>query len=132
MIPNMRKVSSLQSKGNKLMSFLSMSTMCLLITASIVIITIISITPIIILSLGKYWFTCRINKRRSEGFDLDALNPVYELVQNSRTFRAYCTAKTKSCSEVKRVKSRNWMVYGFKCRKIKSFGHNRRRRAPCT
>lgn len=53
MILNLRKISSLHSKRNRLMSCLSMSTMCLLITASIVIITIISITPIIILSLGR-------------------------------------------------------------------------------
>lgn len=123
MIPNLRKVSSLHSKGNRLMSFLSMSTMCLLITASIVIITIISITPIIILSLGKScFFTGRINQCRPERFDIDAINSVHEFNKNPITFRTDSIAKIQDSDKVKRIKFRDWVVYGFERREIKPFG----------
>ena len=49
----LRKFCAINMKSNSLLSCLSVSTMCLLIFASIVIITIISITPIIILGLGE-------------------------------------------------------------------------------
>lgn len=44
---------TVEIKSNSLLSCLSISTMCLLIFTSIIIITIISITPIIILGLGE-------------------------------------------------------------------------------
>lgn len=48
-----KKLCSVSIKSNSLLSCLSVSTMCLLVFASIIIITIISITPIIILGLGE-------------------------------------------------------------------------------
>jgi hypothetical protein len=47
------KLCTVSIKSNGLLSCLSVSTMCLLIYVSIIIITIISITPIIILGLGE-------------------------------------------------------------------------------
>ena len=49
----MKRLCSVQLKSNRLLSCLSMSTMCLLIFTTIVIITIISMTPIIVLGLGE-------------------------------------------------------------------------------
>lgn len=49
----MKKLCTVNLKSNTLLSCLSISTMCLLIFTSIIIITIISITPIIILGLGE-------------------------------------------------------------------------------
>ena len=49
----MKQFCSIQLKKNRLLSCLSVSTMCLLIFTTIIIITIISITPIIILGLGE-------------------------------------------------------------------------------
>lgn len=48
-----KKLCTVKIKSNSLLSCLSVSTMCLLVFASIIIITIISITPIIILGLGE-------------------------------------------------------------------------------
>lgn len=50
---NIRRLCTINLKSNSLLSCLSISTMCLLIFTSIIIITIISITPIIILGLGE-------------------------------------------------------------------------------
>lgn len=47
------KFCAVTIKSNSLLSCLSVSTMCLLVFTSIIIITIISITPIIILGLGE-------------------------------------------------------------------------------
>ena len=49
----LKKLCAVNIKSNSLLSCLSVSTMCLLIFTSIIIITIISITPIIILGLGE-------------------------------------------------------------------------------
>lgn len=49
----MKQLCSIKLKHNRLLSCLSVCTMCLLIFTSIVIITVISITPIIILGLGE-------------------------------------------------------------------------------
>jgi hypothetical protein len=53
MLTQFKRNCTVNIKSNRLMSCLSLSTMCLLILASIVIITIISVTPIIILGLGE-------------------------------------------------------------------------------
>ena len=48
-----RKSCAIDIKSNSLMTCLTLSTMGLLVFASIVIITIISVTPIIILGIGE-------------------------------------------------------------------------------
>lgn len=48
-----KKFCSVSLKSNSLLTCLSVCTMCLLIYTTIIIITIISITPIIILGLGE-------------------------------------------------------------------------------
>lgn len=48
-----KRLCSVRIQSNSLLSCLSVSTMCLLVFASIIIITLISITPIIILGLGE-------------------------------------------------------------------------------
>ena len=48
-----KRFCSVSLESNKLLTCLSVSTMCLLIYTTIIIITIISITPIIILGLGE-------------------------------------------------------------------------------
>jgi len=53
MISKFKKSCAINVKSNPLMACLSLSTMCLLITASIVIITVISVSPIVILGLGE-------------------------------------------------------------------------------
>ena len=47
-----RKSCAIEIKSNTLMSCLSLATMTLLVFASVVIITIIAVTPIIILGIG--------------------------------------------------------------------------------
>lgn len=49
----LKKLCAVEVKSSSLLSCLSVSTMCLLIFTSIIIITVISITPIIILGLGE-------------------------------------------------------------------------------
>ena len=49
----MKNLCSIKLKRNSLLACLSVCTMCLLIFTTIVIITVISITPIIILGLGE-------------------------------------------------------------------------------
>lgn len=53
MLGQLHKSCSVNVKSNKLMSCLSLSTMTLLILSSVVIITIINVTPIVILGLGE-------------------------------------------------------------------------------
>lgn len=53
MLTQARKNCAVNIKSNGLMSCLSLSTMTLLILASVVIITIINVTPIVILGLGE-------------------------------------------------------------------------------
>jgi hypothetical protein len=48
-----RKACAVEIKSNSLMSCLSLATMTLLVFASVVIITIIAVTPIIILGIGE-------------------------------------------------------------------------------
>jgi hypothetical protein len=52
MIQKLRKSCAIDIESNALMSCLSLATMTLLIFASIVMMTIISVTPIIILGIG--------------------------------------------------------------------------------
>ncbi len=53
MLTQAKKSCTVNIKSNGLMSCLSLSTMTLLILASVVIITIINVTPIVILGLGE-------------------------------------------------------------------------------
>lgn len=53
MLSQISKNCAVNIKSNRLMSCLSLSTMTLLILASVVIITIINVTPIVILGLGE-------------------------------------------------------------------------------
>lgn len=53
MIAKLKKSCSIDIKSSNLMSCLSLSTMTLLVFASIVMMTIISVTPIIILGIGE-------------------------------------------------------------------------------
>ena len=53
MLTQLRKSCLLNIKSSRLISCLSLSTMILLVFASIVIMTIISVTPIIILGIGE-------------------------------------------------------------------------------
>ena len=49
----LKKLCAVNIKANILLSYLSVCTMCLLVFTTIIIFTIISITPIIILGLGE-------------------------------------------------------------------------------
>ena len=49
----MKRLCAVQLKSNPLLTCLSISTMTLLIFSTILIITVISITPIIVLGLGE-------------------------------------------------------------------------------
>jgi hypothetical protein len=53
MLTQIKKNCTVNINSGRLLSCLSLSTMCILIFASIVIITVISITPVIILALGE-------------------------------------------------------------------------------